>query len=316
MKMVTLGNTGIVASQMCVGTLTLGRLQANVSAESGAAAIRRAIDLGANFVDTAESYATYPHVAHAIRGVEKGLIISSKSKAANYEEMEKAIYDCRKALHREVIDIFMLHLVENEESLNERSWALKCITDFKDAGAVRAAGASTHTNAGLRALADCPEIDVVMPCINQKGFGITEGALDECLQLVRLCHERGKAVIAMKPLGGGHLRANAAEAINWVRGLPEVDCVAIGSLTPDEAEMNARIFNDEPVPAELAGRVGKEKKRLIIYDTCQACGRCVETCHQHALTQKQGKKPIVDEAKCVLCGYCGGACPKFAIRII
>ena len=316
MKMVTLGNTRIVVSQMCVGTLTLGRLQANVSTEHGAAAIRRAIDLGANFVDTAESYATYPHVALAIRGVEKELVISSKSKAVTYEEMEKAIYDCRKALRREVIDIFQLHLVENEEDLNARSWAVKCIMDFKEAGAVRAAGASTHTNAGLRAIADCPEIEVVMPCINQKGLGITGGTLDECLQLVRLCRRRGKAVIAMKPLGGGHLRPNLAEAINWVRSLPEVDSIAIGALTPDEAEMNAHVFNDEPVPAELAQRVSKEKKRLIIYDTCQTCGRCVAACHQNALTQKPGKKPVVDEAKCILCGYCGGACPKFAIRII
>jgi len=316
MKMVTLGNTGIVVSQMCIGTLTLGKLQANVPAEDGGAAIRRALDLGANFVDTAQSYGSYPHVAHAIRGAAADLVISSKSKAANYEEMEKAIYECRKALHREVIDIFHLHLIADDDDLNARSWALKCIMDFKEAGAVRAAGASVHTNAGLRAVADCPEIDVAIACINQKGLGITDGSLDECLELARLCRERGKAIIAMKPLGGGHLRAKAAEALNFVRSLAEVDCVAVGCLTPAEAEMNVRIFNDEEIPAGLAGAVSKEMKRLIIYDTCAACGKCVESCAQKALSQKKGKKPVVDEAKCILCGYCGGACPKFAIRII
>ena len=315
MKMMPLGNTGIVVSEMCVGTLIYGKLQANVSVEHGAAAIRRAIELGANFIDTAQSYGSYPHVAHAIRGA-KDVVISSKSKAANYEEMEKAIYECRKALHREVIDVFHLHLIENEQDLNSRSWALKCILDFKEAGAVRAAGASVHSNAGLRAVADCPEIDVVMPCINQKGLGLIDGSIDECLRLVRVCRERGKAVMGMKPLGGGHLRANAAEAITWVRKLGLVDSVAIGALTPEEVEMNALIFNDQPIPPELAARVSTEKKRLIIYDTCQTCGRCVESCAQKALSQTKGKKPVVDESVCILCGYCGGVCPKFAIRII
>jgi len=316
MKMIALGNTGIMASEMCVGTLVLGRLQANVSAESGAEAVRRAIDLGANFIDTAQLYGTYPHVAHAIRGVEKDLVISSKSKALNYEEMEKAIYECRKALHREVIDIFQLHLVEGEADLNARSWALKCIMDFQEAGAVRAAGASVHSNAGLRAVADCPEIEVVTICVNEKGLGIVDGTLAECLDLARVCRERGKATLAMKPLGGGHLRARAAEALGFVRALPEVDCVAVGVLSPEEAEMNARIFNDEPVPPEVAAAVSREMKRLIIYDTCQACGRCVEACAQNALVQKKGKKPEVNLDECILCGYCGAVCPRFAIRVM
>jgi len=319
MKTITLGQTGIEVTQMCVGTLTLGRLQANVPAEQGAAAIRRAIDLGANFVDTAQAYATYPHVAHAIRGVEKDLVIASKSKAANYEEMEKAIYECRKALRREVVDIFYLHMIADEKDLNSRSWALKCIMDFKEAGAVRAVAASTHTNAGLQAIADCPEIQVIMPCINRKGLGITDGTIDECLQIARVCRERGKSIVAMKPLGGGHLRADAAAAINWVRALPEVDCLAVGMLTPQEAEMNVRIFNDEPVPPDVAAAVSTQPKQLIIYDTCEGCGRCVARCHQHALEQKKGRtpqKPVVDQAKCILCGYCADACPHFSIRII
>jgi predicted aldo/keto reductase-like oxidoreductase len=316
MKMVELGKTGLTVSEMCVGTLTLGKLQANVSAEEGAAAIRRAIDLGANFIDTAQAYGSYEHVAHAIRGVEKDLVISSKSHAGNYEEMEKAIYECRKALHREVIDIFHLHLIRDEEDLNGRGWALKCILDFKEAGAVRALGATVHSNAGLQAVADCPDIEVAIVCVNERGLGIADGSLEECLELARLCRERGKAIIAMKPLGGGHLLDHAAEAINFVRDLEEIDAVAVGLLTPEEAEMDVRIFNDEDIPADLANAVGKEPKHLVIYDSCTRCGNCVERCPQDALTQKESSKTEVDDSKCVLCGYCADVCPNFAIRVI
>jgi len=316
MKLVELGKTGIVVTEMCVGTLTHGKLQANVTPEQGAEAIRKAIELGVNCVDTAQTYGTYPHVAKAIRGAGTDIVVSSKSKADNYEDMEKAIYECRKALHRDVIDIFYLHLLRDEEDLGRRSWALKCIIDFKDAGAVRAVGASVHTNAGLRAAADCPDINVVMICVNEKGLGITGGSLEESLELAALCKERGKGIVAMKPLGGGHLRSRPREAIQFVRNRPEVDCVAIGCLTPQEAEMNVRIFNDEEIPAELSASVSNEPKRLIIYDTCKKCGRCVEECPQKALSQKEGEKPVVDENACVLCGYCGGVCSVFAIRVI
>jgi len=316
MKMIELGKTGLTVSEMCAGTLPLGTLQAKASTEDGAAAIRRAIDLGVNFIDTAQAYGTYGHVAHAIAGVQKDLIVASKSHAGNYEDMEKAIYECRKALRRQVIDIFYLHLVKDEENLHQRSWALRAIEDFKKAGAVRAIGATTHTNAGLRAAADCPEIEVVMACINDKGMGIVDGSLEECLQLCGLCRERGKAVIAMKPLAGGHFIGRAAEAINYVRALGEVDAIAVGLLTPEEAEADVAIFDEREIPAGLAASLNAEPKHVIIYESCECCGRCIERCPQGALTPRRHKPPVVDPDKCVLCGYCAEVCPRFAIRVV
>jgi len=316
MRMLELGNTKIVVSEMCVGTVPLGKMQADVPPDRGAEAISRAIDLGVNFIDTAQLYRTYPHVAHAIRGIEKDLVVASKSKAANYEEMEKAIYECRKALHRQVIDIFSLHGVHDETDLNSRGWALKCILDFKEAGAVRAVGATVGGVAGLRAAADCPEIEVVMVRLNEKGIGVSDGSVEECLETARLCRKRGKAVCATAPLGGGYLIDHAVEAISFVRNLEEIDAVVVDVLAPQEAEMNVRIFNGEDIPPELAGAVKGRHRRIVIDDDCSACGRCVEVCPQGALSKKKGKKPKLDQSKCTLCGRCAQACPEFAIRVV
>lgn len=54
-----LGNTGIEVSELCYGTLTLGPLQAQISARDGADAIRFALERGVNFIDTAHTYGTY-----------------------------------------------------------------------------------------------------------------------------------------------------------------------------------------------------------------------------------------------------------------
>jgi len=54
-----LGRTGIGVTELCFGTLILGALQSNLKPEEGAKAIRRALELGINFIDTAKTYKTH-----------------------------------------------------------------------------------------------------------------------------------------------------------------------------------------------------------------------------------------------------------------
>ncbi|MEX1235294.1 MAG: aldo/keto reductase [Roseovarius sp.] len=60
MKMNPLGRTGLMVSELCLGTMTWG--SQNTEAE-GHAQIDRALDRGVNFVDTAEMYPTNPKIA-------------------------------------------------------------------------------------------------------------------------------------------------------------------------------------------------------------------------------------------------------------
>ena len=46
MNKVQLGNTGLKVTELCFGTLTMGRLQARLSVAEGAKTIQRALDLG------------------------------------------------------------------------------------------------------------------------------------------------------------------------------------------------------------------------------------------------------------------------------
>ena len=63
-----LGQTPFMVSRICFGALTMGPLGANLSPAEGAKVLRKALELGVNFIDTAQYYQTYPHIAAALRG--------------------------------------------------------------------------------------------------------------------------------------------------------------------------------------------------------------------------------------------------------
>ena len=316
MKRVKLGNTGIDISEMCFGTLTVSWLQANVPAREAGPVIGRALDLGVDFIDTAQVYRTYEHIAEAIKDRKRKPVIATKSHVHTHDEMKSAVKEALEAMGLDHLDIFLLHLIRSEEDFQDRREALDCLLEYKRKGVIRAIGLSTHTLEGLRPAAEHPELEVVLPCINRKGLGINDGTLEELLALLRDLKSKGKGVYAMKPLAGGHLFNDVVDALDYVRSLSDVDAVAVGMKTVAEVEMNARIFNDEPVPPDIQEKARQVSKKLIIYPhICEGCGACVENCDQGALSLVDDKS-VVDESKCILCGYCAEECPVFCIRVI
>jgi aryl-alcohol dehydrogenase-like predicted oxidoreductase/NAD-dependent dihydropyrimidine dehydrogenase PreA subunit len=316
MRMVNIGTTGMSVTELCHGTLILGRLQADLTPEQGAAAIRKSFDMGVNFYDTAQGYQTYPHLALGLKGVDRNkVVIASKSHARSYEEMKAAVEECLRELSLEQIGIFHLHQVQSLEDLKGRQGALDCLIEYKKRGIIRAIGASLHTIAGMNAVNNEPAIDVVFPVLNMRGQGIIDGKLEDMLKVLQESKERGKFVYAMKPLGGGHLYKEIEEAFSFLRELPTCDAIACGMKDEAEVEMNVGIFNNQRVSEEVKNRVHAVARRLIIYDRCIACGLCVDECDQGALTLGE-KKAEVDMSKCILCGYCAAVCPEYVIRVV
>jgi len=316
MKRVKLGSTGIEVTEMCFGTLTVSWLQANVPPAEAGPVIARALDLGVDFIDTGQAYRTYEHVAAALKGRKQKPTIATKSHAREYDDMKGAIEEALEAMALDHIDIFLLHLIRSEEDFLERAGALDGLLEHKDKGIIRAVGFSTHTIEGLKPALKHPELEIVLPCVNRKGLGTNDGTLDELLPLLSDLKAMGKGIYAMKPLAGGHLFEDVADSLNFVRALDEVDAITVGMKSVAEVEMNACIFNDQPVPDEIQEKAKQVSKKLIIYHRiCQGCGSCVEHCAQDALTIVD-EKSVVDESKCILCGYCAEECPVFCIRII
>lgn len=322
MEYVTLGRSGIRVSRLCLGSLTVGPLQANLPIEEGAGVMAYAFSRGINFTDTAQYYRNYAYLRRAMQISGKyDVVISTKTYAYTRQMAMDALEEARRALDRDVIDIFMLHEQESIHTLRGHMEALDYLLEMRERGVIRAVGASTHRISGVRGVCEiaeepyCRTLDVVHPLFNRAGLGIADGTADEMLTAIRAAHARGIGIFSMKALGGGNLLADAAAAFDYVLGCDAVDAVAVGMQSYDEVDANITYFETGRFPEEQYRRLASRKRRLLIEEECEGCGACVSRCRQGALSISEGHA-ICESDRCLLCGYCAGVCPQFAIKVI
>ena len=325
MKKNALGRTGLEVTEISLGTLILGKIQANLSVEEGARAVAKAAELGINFIDTAASYGTQNHVREGLKGFPKEVLISTKTHGRTREAVRKDFETSLKELGRDHIDVYQLHLVNSAKEMEERRDVLNLLLEFKKAGLIRAIGASVHRVEGARAVMAEKDIDILFPVLNSNGLGIIDGKIDDMIAVCRQAKERGMGIMAMKPLGGGHLRKTTQESFDFLRRLGVVDTICVGMKTPAEVQMNVLTMEGRQVPEGVLKQIETAQRILKIYDKCIGCGSCVEECAQGALSldlskadasKKKKGQAVVDQSRCILCGYCAEECPEFALRVI
>lgn len=315
MKMKNLGSTGLLVSELCIGTLPMGPLQSNIDLDKGAEVLLEAMENGVNFFDTAQMYRTYPYLQKACKQYGKEVIIASKSAVCDYRGMEEAIIEALRELKRDYIDIFHIHAARADGSVFEkRAGAIEALLKAKEKGYVRFSGISAHNPALVALAAGAEEFDLVFPLINKIGLGILAGTLDEMLAAIGLVHSAGKAMYGMKALAGGHLAGDMLDAVNYVRSVPGIDAVSIGVVSREELSLQLKIFNEEMIDPTLLFRTKAQKQIKILPNLCSSCGACIKYCPNGALSFA-GKFPAPDPQKCVFCGYCTPVCPEFAIRV-
>lgn len=315
MDYATLGNTGIRVSRLCFGTLTVGPLQARLPLEEGAAVLANAMERGVNFFDTAQLYGTYPYLKRAMERAGKyDAVISTKTYAYDRSLARAALEEARRELNRDIIDIFLLHEQESIHTLRGHREALDYLMEQKAKGVIRAVGASMHRVAAVEGAVPMG-LDVIHPLLNLEGLGIADGTRADMEAAVRAARKAGVGVFSMKPLGGGNLFAQAASCLDYARGLPFVDSVAVGMQSVEEVTANIDFFEQGFFSSAAAQVLAEKKRRLHIDEWCEGCGACVEVCPQGALFLEKGRAAC-RHGKCILCGYCAAHCPAWAIKVV
>ncbi len=314
MRQVILGRTGIAVSRLCFGTLTMGPLQRGLPLSTGVGLLESAFSLGVNFLDTAELYGTYPYIKEALR-IKPDAVVCTKSYSYDRETAESSFRGAVEGIGREYIDIYMLHEQESQHTIRGHWEAIEYFLRRKEEGYIGALGLSTHFIAGVAGANRYPEMEVVFPLINRTGIGICDGTAEEMLSKIEGAHALGKGVMAMKPLGGGHLIGEREAALGYILSQPSIDCIAIGIQNEAELRYNCALFSGAKPEARDVAALGNQRRQLIVQDWCEGCGRCVQRCKNRAMSLVDGIAQV-DENKCALCGYCAKTCPQFCIKVI
>jgi len=316
-----LGKTGIRVTELVFGALPMGPLQKNIPFPEATKVVKRGLEQGIGFIDTAQNYRTYEPIAAAIKETGIHPVISTKSTASTYSEMENAVKEALNKLDVEVIDIFYLHAARvSGEVFSERAGAIECLQDYKAKGLIKAVGLATHSVEAVNQAVTLDEIDVVFPLLNIKGRGILGGSREEMMEAIRCNYNVGKGIVIMKALAGVHLIHEFQESIEFIREFGHYHCIAVGMVTPEEVDYNVAYFHGGLDPRITPPPATVRKRAYVVEGICVGCGRCLEGCHSGAISIKngfsEGKKAYIDPESCLMCGYCTTHCPQFAIRVI
>lgn len=143
----TLGKTGLtvsVAGLGCGGNSRLG-LGRGASFDECVTVARTAIDLGVNFLDTAEVYGTEEIVGSAVRSYDRDrLVISTKAifraGDATGEAVTRRVEESLRRLGLDYVDIFHFHAVDPTAYEHHRDVLAPALLKLKEQGKVRHIG--------------------------------------------------------------------------------------------------------------------------------------------------------------------------------
>jgi aryl-alcohol dehydrogenase-like predicted oxidoreductase len=214
MRNIELGDTGLVVSEVGFGGIPIQRL----SHHEAVTVVRRCLDLGVTFVDTANAYSTSEErIGEAIAGRRGDLTLATKTQARDAQGVEKHLALSLERLGVETIDLYQFHCVSEEEDYEKvlaPRGPLDIVRQAQASGAVRHVGLTSHSmEIALKAVRS-GHFETVM-------FPFNFIAAEAAEELIPLALERGVGFIAMKPLAGGALD-DATLAFKYLRQFPHI----------------------------------------------------------------------------------------------
>ncbi len=238
---VTLGNTGIKASRLAMGTGTHGvNRRSNQTRKLGvkgvADLLHAAYDQGINFWDSADQYGTHPHLKEALKRVPRDkVVILTKTHATTAKEMRNDIDRFRQELDTDYLDIVLLHFMTKPDWPTIKQEGMQELAKMREDGIVRSHGVSCHTLGALEAASNSDWVQVDLARINPYGARMDD-TVEKVVPILKKMHDQGKSVLGMKIFGAGQLRDKADECLRYVLNQDYVDAFTIGQENQDETK--------------------------------------------------------------------------------
>lgn len=245
MQTLNLGRTGLRVSRLGFGTGTHGwggsSEQTRIGHSELVNLIRFGYDQGITLWDSADGYGSHPHLADALKGLERSsVVITTKTHSKSPDRVRSEIPRFLSEVRTDYIDILLMHCITHANWLKDYSDVIDAFQEMKEKGWVRAIGMSCHDLGALKTVASAEWIDIVLARINYDGMKMDAGP-DEVIPVLESIHNAGKGVIAMKVLGQGNLRGDVPRAIRFALEIPCVDAMVIGMTDEHQVRQNVSL---------------------------------------------------------------------------
>ena len=237
---VTLGNTGIKTSRLAMGTGTVGSghhsHQTALGVKGLSDLLLNGYDHGLRFFDSADSYGSHPHVAEALKRVQRDKVtVLTKTWARDPATARADLDRFRRELGTDYLDVCLMHCVTEADWTDRYKGVMDVLSEAKQKGIIRAHGCSCHSIEALRAAAKSPWVEVDLARINPIGSHMDAGP-ETVVGVLRSMKAAGKAVVGMKILGQGDLASRQDEAIKYALSLGILDAFTIGAESKQQQE--------------------------------------------------------------------------------
>ena len=264
-----LGNTGLIVSEVALGTMQFGgRMNmGNLGQEDAMRMVKVALDSGINFIDTADVYSlgeSETLVGNALRDVRQEIVLATKVRLPMSENFNRSgatrvnimreVEGSLKRLQTDYIDLYQVHGWDSNTPLDE---TLRTLDDIVRQGKVRYIGLSNFMSwQAATAVMLQERLRLERFVTAQMYYSLVGRGLEYEFQSFAEYHNIG--ILVWSPLAGGFLtgkysRDNAAPA--------GTRFAEAGSFVPFDKEMGYRVVE---TLKEVAGRHDTSPARVAL----------------------------------------------------
>lgn len=319
MRKFELGKTGLMVTRIGFGGIPIQRC----TEDEAVAIVKKALDVGINFIDTSRAYSTSEErIGKAITGrPREAIILATKSLRRTREEIQKDLEASLRNLNVRYVDLYQFHQVADSNDLARvlaPDGPMAVVQEARRAGLVKHIGITSHNMDTAREAVKSGRFETLMFAFN---FITPEVATD----LLPLCRERNVGFIAMKPLSGGMVD-NVRVAFKYLLQFPDVLPI-VGIQRAEELDQILDVVNGPPemTAAELADmeRIRKQLGNRFCH-RCDYCQPCTENIpissilHTRSMWRRfppervfaEPMQKLMEQAvACSNCGKCEERCP-------
>ena len=211
MQYVNLTGTGLTVSRACLGTMTFG---GQLNETESIALLKRAIDMGINFIDTADNYtgsASEKITGKGLKGCRDEIVLASKvfspsgsgknGRGLNRKHVILAVEESLKRLDTDYLDILYMHHPDKSTPLEE---TLQTMNTLVTSGKVRYIAMSNFAAWQMMdALAICDKRNWVAPVLSESVYNVITRGLES--EFVPFIQDKKVSLAIFNPIAGGLL---------------------------------------------------------------------------------------------------------------